>query len=301
VSEVRVPTASLYVVRRHPAADQRVAARRSVGCQHRDTSSPWHAVTEMTLAEDLHLAHQLADEAARVAMKWFGTPIERTSKPDGSIVTAADLAVEDALRAILAAERPKDAVLGEERGQTGRSERIWVIDGIDGTHRFVERRPEWGTLIALRVEEVTVLGILEQPVFACRYFAQLRAGAFRMLRQQDSIERIGVSAVEDLDQARISVPGPEWIRDERSSRIADALNKLISVDLSDHPAAQVAWGGADAAVLFECGPWDLAAPALLVEEAGGRFSDLEGRTTISSGAGVFSNGLIHAAVLSSIA
>jgi histidinol-phosphatase len=252
-------------------------------------------------AEDLHLAHMLADEAAKEAMRWFKTPVERSTKADGTIVTSADLAVEDTLRSILATERPKDAVLGEERGLSGHSERLWLIDGIDGTARFAEGGPEWGVLIALRIGEETVIGILEQPPFARRYVAQLGGGAFRMLRKRGSIEPMRVSTIDDLARARAGHADPAWIRDDPSRRVARVLNELIPVVISDHPAIQVAYGEADATVLYQCGPWDLAAPALIVQEAGGRFSDLNGTPTIYSKTGVFSNGLIHEAFLHAIA
>jgi histidinol-phosphatase len=248
---------------------------------------------------DLSLAQQLADDAARVAMSYFGRSPAARTKADGSIVTEADEAVEDTLRATLAAERSDDAILGEERGLSGSGERLWIIDGIDGTHRFVEGSSEWGCLVALQVDGETVVGVVEQPASGRRYWAVRGGGAFRRTAGRD--EPVRVSEVSDLSVARGVPPGPEWCRDDRSRQVAAEFASLVAVPFSDHPAMQVAWGGLEAAVLFECGPWDLAAPALVVEEAGGRFSDLDGRRSIESGAGLFTNGHVHVELLARLA
>ena len=101
-----------------------------------------------TSDDDLTLAFQLADAAGAISLAHFRRPIRRWSKTDGSLATEADLAVEDAIRARLGVERPGDAVLGEERGQTGSSNRRWIVDGIDGTVDFAA-----GTDDLLVVEE----------------------------------------------------------------------------------------------------------------------------------------------------
>src|SRR5262245_30875726 len=95
---------------------------------------------------DLALAHKLADEAALLSLSLFGRAIGRWSKSDGSLATDADIAVERALRQRLAAERPDDAVLGEEEGETGASARRWIVDAIDGTVFFASGSADWGTL-----------------------------------------------------------------------------------------------------------------------------------------------------------
>lgn len=245
----------------------------------------------VALDDDLVLAHHLADEAARVALSWLRTPFASRTKPGGSIVIEADEAVEDALRATLAAERAGDTILGEERGQSGSGERLWIIDGIDGPHRFADGSGEWACLIALQVAGETVVGVVEQPVSGRRYWAVRGGGAFQREGSRD--EPVRVSEVSDLSAARGVPPAPEWCRDDRSRRVAAEFAALVAVPLSDHPAMQVAWGGARGRVLFDCGPWDLAAPALVVEEAGGCFSDLDGRRSIDSGSGLFTNGRIH--------
>src|SRR6185295_17860525 len=101
---------------------------------------------------DLTLAHELADAAAVISLAHFRRELRSWSKPDGTLATEADVAVLDGLRARIAVARPGDAVLGEERGETGSGRRRWIIDGIDGTVDFAAGSPDWGTLIALEVD-----------------------------------------------------------------------------------------------------------------------------------------------------
>lgn len=244
-------------------------------------------------AEDLALAHRLADEAARVAMRHVrGLSTSRT-KSDGSIVTDADEAVEDALRAMLAAERPADGVLGEERGRTGHGSRTWILDPIDGTRSFAEGGTEWGCLIALQIGAEVVIGIVEQPTQRVRYWAARGRGAHQRTAAGTTLPLAVDAGAVDLSSARAVLPTREWPRTGRADVIAGVMATLVGVPPTNHPAVQVAEGAADAAVLVGGGPWDLAAPALIVEEAGGRFSDLDGSPSLDSGAGLFTNGRIH--------
>src|SRR5262245_28417996 len=103
----------------------------------------------MTTDTDLTLANQLADAAAVISLSFFKREIGRWSKSDGSLATEADVAVERELRRRFAIERPGDAFLGEEEGQSGNGDRRWIVDAIDGTIGFAGGTAEWGTLIAL--------------------------------------------------------------------------------------------------------------------------------------------------------
>lgn len=246
------------------------------------------------LEEDRLLGHHLADEARRVSLSWFRRTLDTRTKADGGLVTDADLAVEDALRSLLAAERPTDSILGEERGQTGSSERRWFLDGIDGTEAFVAGKHEWGTLIALEVAGEVVLGIVDQPALGRRYWAAIGLGAHECDGAGGSVRQLHVSEVTALEQCRSYLPPPEWRGDRR---VADAAARLGSIarpePARDHPAIQVAWGGYEVALFGQAGPWDFAAPALIVSEAGGRFSDLDGHFRLDTGSGLFTNGLVH--------
>jgi histidinol-phosphatase len=254
------------------------------------------ALREDAFDSDLRLAHRLADTAGVVSLSYFRNALRRWSKSDGSLATDADIAVEDALRSTLDVERPGDAVLGEERGQTGSDGRRWIIDGIDGTVDFAASSPDWGTLIALEVDGQIVVGVCVQPAHHRRYWAVKGGGAF--VSRGESELPLRVSAVRDVRNARSYLPPPQWLPDERAHMIAGVLAGATSPEPHvDHPALQVAAGGYELAVFLIAGPWDLAAPSLIVEEAGGKFTDLEGRSDLTSGTAVFSNRLLHEDVL----
>lgn len=242
---------------------------------------------------DLALIHRLADGAAAVSMSFFRRELRSWSKSDGSLATEADEAVEDELRARLRVERPDDSVLGEERGLTGSSARRWIIDGIDGTVEFAAGTPDWATLIALEVDGAVALGVCDEPAHGRRYWAARGRGAFCSHGSSEAT-RLNVSAVQTLAAARSYVPPPQWRPDPRAHAIAGTLASATRPEPHiDHPAIQVAAGSYELAVFFIAGPWDLAAPALIVEEAGGRFTDLNGRHDMTSGTAIFSNGLLH--------
>ena len=245
--------------------------------------------------DDLAVAHLLADEARRVSLGWFGGTIASRTKPDGSIVTDADEAVEDALRHMLASRRPADAVLGEERGLTGAGERVWLLDGIDGTDSFAIGGNEWGTLIALQVAGEVVLGIADAPVFDRRYWASRGEGAHLMTGTSFTLHpELRVSEHGEMRQCRMIVPPLQWCRDARDLDAVDRLRAAtVPVDATNHPAIQVAAGDCDAALFFKTGPWDVAAPAIILEEAGGRFSDLDGNRRLDAGCVLYSNGVVH--------
>jgi histidinol-phosphatase len=253
---------------------------------------------ESALDSDLALGHRLADAAAAVSLSHFRRELHSWSKSDGSLATDADLAVEDELRARLVEARPDDAVLGEERGQTGSSGRRWIVDGIDGTVDFAAGTPEWGTLIALEIDGGVVVSVCDQPANKRRYWAVKGCGAFCSHASYKEDRRLRVSAVRDLGTARSYLPAPQWLPDQRARRVAEMLAAATRPEPHlDHPALQVATGGYELAVFFIAGPWDLAAPALIVEEAGGRFTALTGQNDLTRGTGVFSNGILHDDVL----
>ena len=255
-------------------------------------------MVERTVDFDLSFAQRLADEAAAVSLSYFRRALRSWSKADGSLATEADVAVEDALRSRLGRDRSGDAVLGEERGQTGSGARRWIIDGIDGTADFATGRPDWGTLIALEVDGRVVCGVCDQPAHNRRYWATRGAGAFCSHGSSHTHSALRVSTVGTLSASRSYVPPRQWLPGERARRIAALVCEATKQEPHiDHPALQVAAGGYELAVFLVVGPWDVAAPALIVEEAGGRFTDLEGRSDLTSGTAVFSNGLIHEATL----
>lgn len=254
----------------------------------------------MSLDDDLALAFRLADAARAESMPRFRSELRSWRKSDGSIVTEADQAVEDALRRVLAAERADDAILGEERAASGAGRRRWIIDPIDGTVAFAAGGPEWITLIALEIDGRIAVGVCDQPSFDRRYWAVAGGGAF-IASGRSEPRRLRVSSAQELSGARANVTAEQWLKDDRARARAAALAAVTTTaTMNEHPALQVASGGYDVCVFFTAGPWDLAAPAIVVEEAGGRFSDLDGGGTLTAGA-VFSNGRVHDQTLTLLA
>jgi histidinol-phosphatase len=248
------------------------------------------------LGEDLALAHRLADAARSVSMPRFRGTFKSRTKSDGSLVTEVDEAVEDAIRAIVARERSSDAFLGEERGETGSGRRRWIVDAIDGTVSFAEGGTGWGTLIALEIDGRVAVGICEMSPTGKRYWATRGGGAYvSSIDAPDS--RLQVSLRAELSAARSFVPHALWVRTDAERAMSEAIAAAtLRYEQDGHPALAVAAGTADLCVFFAAGPWDLAAPWLVVEEAGGRFTDIGGERTLTGGA-VFSNGLVHDAAV----
>jgi histidinol-phosphatase len=251
---------------------------------------------DFSLDEDLALAHALADAARSVSMSYFRRSPRQWTKRDGSLVTEADEATEDEVRRRVAMERPADVMLGEERGQAGTGRRRWIVDAIDGTVHFAAGLPKWETLIALEVDGRVALGICDTPAAGKRCWAVRGGGAFRADDGENAV-RLAVSSNPVLEGARSFVPPPEWLPDRRAQHLAEKLSELTRPSPpQDHPALQVALGGYDVAFFFMGGAWDVAAPSIVVEEAGGKFTDFKGRYELKTGC-IFSNGLVHDAAV----
>lgn len=256
-------------------------------------------MTKTTMADleaDLALAHRLADEARTISLAMFRGRFGQRVKSDGSIVTDADEAVERAIRARVAAERPDDAMLGEEDGEMGSGPRRWIVDAIDGTRSFANGSSEWGTLIALEIDGQVAVGVCDIAPMDRRYWAARGAGAFRADGVGEPV-RLGVSATTAFAGSRCFVPGKLFQPEANEAEVAALIDATRQPAPNDHPALDVAGGHLDLAVFFMGGPWDVAAPAIVVEEAGGRFSDRFGGASIALGGGVFSNGCVHEAAL----
>lgn len=251
----------------------------------------------MTFEADLALGLHLSDTARSISLARFRGKYETRTKKDGTLVTEVDEAVEDELRRILQAERKEDAILGEERGQTGQGRRRWIIDAIDGTVSFAEGTTLWCTLIALEVDNQIVVGVCDMAPLDRRYWALRGGGAFVSSDGSDGLQ-IHVSKIRDLHKARSYVTSPQRLRDESLRAKAE---KLLSATTprpyTSHPVLDVAAGSREVSVFFSAGPWDIAAPAIIVEEAGGRFTNLAGEVDIMQGGAVFSNSYLHDDIL----
>jgi histidinol-phosphatase len=250
---------------------------------------------------DLGLALDLADEADVTTLVHFrDRDLVVETKPDLTPVSEADRAVEVAMRRRLGTERPDHGVLGEELGEhsPGAAWR-WVLDPIDGTKNYVRGIPVWGTLIALQHEGETVVGVVSAPALGRRWWAARGEGAFA------NGVPIGVSGVSGLADALLSYD--EIVAFDRmglAGRFLALTRRAWRVrGFSDFWAHMlVAEGAVDVAVHAEPGArlWDLAPLKIIVEEAGGRFTDLSGAVTDDGGTAVSSNGLLHDEVLAAL-
>jgi len=255
-------------------------------------------------ADDLALAHMLADTADAIALPRFRAQDLRVeAKPDLTPVTDADTAVEKALRATLARTRPRDGVLGEEFGATeaaaGPGSRQWVIDPIDGTKNFVRGVPIWATLVALMEGSEPVVGLVSAPALGRRWWAAKGHGAYagRHTATATPIRVSGVRRLADASFCYSSLHG--W---EEAGRL-DAMLDLMRRSWRQRAYGDfygymlVAEGAVDIMVEPELSLWDLAALVPIVTEAGGTFTDLAGRPGPSGGSAIVTNGALHEDVL----
>lgn len=250
--------------------------------------------------DDLRFAHVLADAADATALDRFrAKDLTVTDKADLSPVTDADKTVEERLRSTLARARPRDSIVGEEFGSTGRSPRCWVIDPIDGTGNFLRGVPAWATLLALMDGDEVVVGVVSAPALNRRWWASLGSGAYTG-RSLHAATRCQVSEVHEVADAFFSYSGlAEWEAAGRGPAF-EALTRACARTrgFGDFWSYMlVAEGAVDIAAEPEVNLWDLAPVSLIVTEAGGRFSDLAGNPEPDRGSGLATNGLVHPEVL----
>jgi histidinol-phosphatase len=250
--------------------------------------------------DDLRFAHVLADAADDITIRRFrALDLQVETKPDLTPVTDADRAVEEQLRSVLRRARPRDAVHGEELGKIGMGPRCWVVDPIDGTKNFVRGVPVWATLIALMMGDEPVAGVVSAPALSRRWWAARDGGAWtgRGLTKATRCRVSGVTQLKDASFSYSSLSG--W---EDADVLVGFLGLSRSVwrtraygDFWSH--VLVAEGSVDLAAEPEVSVWDIAAIQVIVEQAGGRFTDLTGAARPDGGSAVSTNGHLHDEVL----
>ena len=253
--------------------------------------------------EDLGLALELAGHADVVTMHRFeASDLSVKEKPDMSPVSDADLTCEKQIRESLKRSRPRDEVLGEEYGgEASYKGRQWVIDPIDGTKNFVRGVPVWATLISLLEDGEPVVSVVSAPALRRRWYAAKGAGAFRVFGGEP--KRLSVSHVEKLADSSLAMStltgwAERGLRDQFLA-LTDKTWRLRGYgDFWSY--CLVAEGAVDIAAEPEVSLWDLAAPSLIVTEAGGTFTDLDGNPGPHGGSGVASNGLLHKHALAAL-
>jgi histidinol-phosphatase len=258
-------------------------------------------VTASPYADELALALRLADQADAITMDRFNArDLVVETKPDLTPVSDADRAVELMIRDLVAQVSPGDGVLGEEYAeQLGSSGRRWIVDPVDGTKNFVRGVPVWATVIALQDSDGALLvGVVSAPALARRWWATLGGGAW--VREPGSTEprQIHVSKVHALADASLSF-SDHFSWGERQGQWDSLMTSVWRTraygDFWSH--LMVAEGSVDIAAEPELNVYDVAGVALIVTEAGGRFTGVDGVDGPAQGSGISTNGLLHDTVV----
>ncbi|MBX9724233.1 MAG: hypothetical protein K2X81_22685 [Candidatus Obscuribacterales bacterium] len=245
------------------------------------------------LSQDLSFALQICKEAGKLALAHFKQGVEVTMKPDNTPVTLADKECESLIRKLISERYPDDAILGEEeeaREGSAESKRKWIIDPIDGTYNFARGIPIFSLLLALELNGEIVIGVVHNPANDDTFYAEKGQGAFR------NGLHVHVSKVEKLEDSQFVFGAPNRIL---SFGYWNGFTKLIEATyrqrgLGDYlNFAYVFEGKAEAALEVGLKPWDIAPMKIIVEEAGGRFSDLDGGNSVYTGSCLVSNGKVH--------
>lgn len=256
----------------------------------------------MTYKADLELTLALADIADSISLDRFrALDLRVETKPDRSPVTDADRSVEQALKDFLAKERPNDALIGEEYGSTDAaagSNRTWIIDPIDGTANFMRGVPVWATLIALAVDGKPVVSVVSAPALGRRWWATPDIGA--LTRDLDgSTRKLAVSGISELENASLSYNNLQlWDQAGMLEELMTLSRKVWRTraygDFWSYML--LAEGSLDIVAEHDLKIYDIAALVPIVEQAGGRFTALNGPLTENTSSVLATNGKLHALV-----
>ncbi|MEX0755869.1 MAG: inositol monophosphatase family protein [Actinomycetota bacterium] len=246
------------------------------------------------LEAELSFALELADRADALSMEYFRTDLHVREKPDSSPVTEADVRVERLLRGAIEDRFPTDAVLGEEDGLDGEGSRRWILDPIDGTKNYADGVQVWATLICLEIDGEPLLGVVSAPALGERYQAVRGEGAMLNNRQ------IHPSRADRIDRAFVVFnDAADWVDGEYAAGFGDIVRTARRArgfgDFWGHML--VARGSADVMLQPSLATWDWAALQVVVKEAGGRMSTLEGDVLRHGGSVLTSNGRLHDEVI----
>ena len=262
-----------------------------------------------TREQDLTLAHQLADAADLITLQRYqALDLVIDTKPDNTPVTDADKAAENIIREILTKSRPDDAIVGEEFGDSTEkhsSKRYWVIDPIDGTKNFLRGVPTWATLIGLVEKQIdgtekVVVGVVSAPALQRRWHASENGGAFVCVNGK-SATKIKVSEIKNIKDASISYSDfIGWgARLGKFQALLESAWRTRGIgDFWSHML--VAEGAVDVAIEPSLALWDMAALDVIVREAGGRFTSIEGENGSWGASGMSTNSVIHKVIVDSL-
>lgn len=258
----------------------------------------------MNFEADLQLALRLADAADQVSLQRFrALDLKVETKPDRSPVTDADKSTEQAIKAILAGERPDDGIIGEEFGTSGSVTRKWIIDPIDGTANYLRGVPVWATLIALSIDGKAVLSVVSAPALGRRWWAAPGLGAWTS-DVDGSVRQLAVSGIGQLENASLSYNNLQlWdqfgyleplMKLSRQVWRTRAYGDFLSYMF-------LAEGSVDVVAEHDLKIYDIAALVPIVEQAGGTFGAIDGPLTEDSSSVLATNGKLHQLVMDVLA
>ena len=281
------------------------------------SSSTSGELTPSKYSAELAFALTHADRADAISLsRYQALDLVITTKPDNTPVTDADKAVERAIIDAIAAQYPTDGVVGEEFGTSGSKDRYWIIDPIDGTKNFLRGVPTWATLIALVENEKVVVSVVSSPALYRRWYATEGGGAFVVegsvgaasaenavsaADTQSLSRKLSVSKVSAISDASIAYSDFQGWGARRSAfeKLLDSAWRSRGMgDFWSHML--VAEGAVDVAIEPSLALWDMAALDLIVREAGGRFSSLDGVDGPFGPNAISSNGALHEAILEAL-
>ena len=265
-------------------------------------SASWARASADELDYWLAFAQAACDAADEIALRQFRRDIEVMTKPDRSFVTVADQAIERLIRERITAAFPDHGLVGEEYGTEAADASVrWYIDPIDGTHNFIRGVPLFGTLLALEIDGQLQLGVVSAPALRERWYARRGGGAWAVgAAGNEGPRALHVSRIGALENAQVLYGSGH---DIETSGLAPGFHELLGAvwrerGFSDFWGyALLAEGAAEAMVEVDLSSWDMAAPLVIVEEAGGRVTDFQGRREIDSGTLLASNGILHEELL----
>lgn len=254
---------------------------------------------QIAFGRELSFALDICEQAGKVAMSHFVRGITAEKKMDGTPVTEADKECERLIRKAIEERYPQDSILGEEEAEhvISDSQRRWIIDPIDGTYNYARRVPFFATLLALEADGDIVLGVVHAPAMSETYWAQKGVGAFR------NGGRIFVSSVGSANESQFNFGSPDRIL---SRGHWDGLRRIVELTrrqrgYGDYLGfAHVFCGQAEAMLETGVYAWDLAPMKIIVEEAGGKFTDLDGGASVHTGSCLISNGKVHDELLNAL-
>jgi histidinol-phosphatase len=253
----------------------------------------------VTYTDDLNLALKLADAADAISLARFrALDLTVETKPDRSPVTDADRAVELSIKDILASERPEDGIVGEEFGNSGSTTRKWIIDPIDGTANYMRGVPVWASLIALSIEGHAVVSVVSAPALGRRWWAA--PGVAKTSDIDGSIRDLKVSGISDLENASLSYNNLQlWDSEGYLDQLISLSRKVWRTRAYGdfYSYMLLAEGSLEIVAEHDLKLYDIAALVPIVEQAGGRFTAIDGPLSEGTSSVLASNGRLHDTLL----